>query len=444
MKTFFTLWFGQLVSLLGSQLTGFALGVWVYDQTHSVLMLALVQVALQAPYVLLSPLAGVFADRWNRRTAMIVSDFGAGGAVLAAGVLFLTHHLQAWMVIPINLWMSAFHTLMWPSFTAATTLLVPRQHYGRASAFTQLGEALPAIAGPALAGALYVGIQLGKMALIDFATYVFAVLLMLFFVRIPIPARTVQPAKEKDSLWTEMRFGWDYILARKGLFALLMLFMVYNFLSGVIGPLITPLILDNWDASTLGFLSTLMGVGMLAGTLVMSTWGGGKRKIFTLLAAGLLDGLFLVAAGLRVSLPLLAVCGFGVMFTGPFINASSQAIWQAKVAPDVQGRVFAFRRTIGMSSSIVAPLLAAPLADTIFKPGMAPGGSLALTLGPIFGAGAERGIGVMISLVGLLIMTAILAALNVPLLRRVELDLPDHKPEREAISIQPSAAGEQP
>jgi MFS family permease len=428
MRTFFTIWVGQLVSLLGSQLTGFALGVWVYDQTHSVSLLALVQVALSAPYVVLSPLAGVFADRWNRRTAMIVSDFGAGLAVLTVGCLYLTHHLQVWMVIPINLWMSTFHTLMWPSFTAATTLLVPKQHYGRASGFTQLGEALPAIAGPAIAGVLYVAIQLGNMALLDFASYVFAVLLMLLLVRIPSPAPTIQKAREGSSLWKEMRFGWDYIMARKGLLALLIFFMAYNFFSGVIGPLITPLILDNWNASTLGFLSTWMGVGMLTGTLVMSAWGGSKRKIFTLLGASLLDGLFLVAAGVRVSLPLLAVCGFGAMFCGPIINAASQAIWQAKVAPDLQGRVFAFRRTISMSAGLIAPLLAAPLTDYIFKPAMAPGGALAPVLGPIFGVGPNRGVGVMFSLAGLLIMTASFIALNVPRLLHVEADLPDHDP----------------
>jgi DHA3 family macrolide efflux protein-like MFS transporter len=425
-RTFFTIWFGQLISLLGSQLTGFALGVWVYEQTHSVSMIAFTQVALQAPYVLLSPLAGVFADRWNRRTAMIVSDFGAGLAVLTAGILFLTHHLQAWMVIPINLWMAAFQTLMWPSFTAATTLLVPKEHYGRASAFTQLGEALPAIAGPAIAGLLYASIQLGKMALIDFASYAFSVLLMLMFVRIPNPAATIDAARGQKSLWKEMRFGWDYIIARQGLLALLIFFMTTNFLTGVIGPLITPLILDNWSPSTLGFLSTLMGVGMLAGTLVMSAWGGTRRKIFTLLAANFLGGLFLLAVGLRVSLPLFAVCGFGVMFTSPLLNASSQAIWQAKVAPDLQGRVFAIRRAIAWSASIVAPLLAAPLTDYVFKPAMDVGGVLAPVLGPIFGMGSSRGIGVVFSLVGLLSVTATLIALNFKRLRRVELDLPDH------------------
>jgi DHA3 family macrolide efflux protein-like MFS transporter len=426
MRTFFTIWFGQLVSLLGSQLTGFALGVWVYGQTHSVSMIAFVQVALQVPFVLLSPIAGVLADRWNRRTAMIVSDAGAGLAVLVAGTLFLAHRLQPWMVMPIVLCMSAFQTLMWPSFTAATTLLVPKEHYGRASAVTQLGEALPAIAGPALAGLLYASIHLGKMALIDFVSYAFSVFLMLLFVRIPSPAVTVEAARGNSTLWKDMRLGWDYIVVRKGLLALLVFFMTVNFISGFIGPLITPFILDNWDASTLGFISTLMGIGMLAGTLVMSTWGGTRRKIFTLLAANFLSGLFFVAVGLRVSLPLIAVCGFGIMFTGPFMNASSQAIWQAKVAPDLQGRVFAIRRTIAFSAGIISPLLAAPLTDYLFKPAMAVGGVLAPVLGPIFGVGSSRGIGVVFSLVGVLTLAATLIALNFKRLRHVELDLPDN------------------
>ena len=436
LRTFFTIWSGQLVSSLGSQLTGFALGVWVYEQTHLVSLLALTQVAVQVPYVLFSPLAGVLADRWNRRTAMIISDLGAGLSMLAVAGLYLFHHLQVWMVIPINLWMASFQTLMWPSFAAATTLLVPKQHYGRASGFTQLGGALPAIAGPAIAGALYVTIHLGNMALIDFASYAFAGVLMLFFVHIPSPAHTIHEVKKKSSLWKEMRIGWDYILVRKGLLALLIFYMAFNFLTGVLGPLITPFILDNWNASTLGLLSTIMGLGMLVGTLVMSTWGGSKRKIFTLLGAFLLDGLFLTAACLRVSVPLIAVCSFGAMFCGPITQAANQAIWQAKVAPAVQGRVFAFSRSISMCAGIIAPLLAAPLADALFKPAMAPGGILVPVLGPIIGVGANHGTGVLISLVGLGIMVTTLIAWSNPELRRVEVDLPDHD---SSLEIMPDA-----
>lgn len=412
------------------------MGVWVYVQTQSVLMLALTMVASQAPYVILSPLAGVLADRWNRRTAMIVSDFGAGLAVLVTAVLYLGHHLTPWMVIPINIWMASFNTLMWPALTASITLLIPKQHYGRASGFVQLGEALPQVAGPLIAGALYVAIQLGNMALIDFATYLFSVILMLLFVRIPDPRRTEDGQKAKGSVWKEMKFGWDYIIARRGLISLLVFFMATNFVSGIMQPLFTPLILDNWKADVLGFLETIMGVGMLAGTLLMSIWGGGKRKIYTLLGMSIPGALFLSAVGLRPSIPLLAVCGFGFMLTMPIINACSQAIWQSKVAPDVQGRVFAVRRAIAWSAQLVAPLLAAPLADYIFKPGMSPGGALVPIFGPIFGIGSNRGIGLLISALGLVLLAVSLAGWMVPAIRRVEIDLPDHDaPVNPAASV---------
>jgi MFS transporter, DHA3 family, macrolide efflux protein len=248
LRTFLIIWIGQLVSLVGSQLTAFALGVWVYDETRSVLWLALTQVAFSAPQVLFSPWAGVLADRWNRRTVMIISDVGAGSAVLAAGILYLTNQLEPWMVIPINFWMAAFIALMWPAYTASITLLVPKEQYGRANGFVQLGEALTQIAGPAVAGALYVSIRLGNMALIDFVTYFFAALLMILFVRIPNPPRTEPESQEKKSVLQEMSFGWEYIKARKGLLALLLYFFSLNFLAGIISPLFTPLILDNWEA----------------------------------------------------------------------------------------------------------------------------------------------------------------------------------------------------
>jgi len=426
LRSFFIIWIGQLVSLVGSQLTGFALGVWVYDQTHSVMWLAVAQVSLQIPQIILSPLAGVLADRWDRRTAMIVSDFGAGLAVLVTALLFINNRLVPWMVIPINLWMSVFSALMWPAYTASITLLVPKDQYGRANGFVQLGEALTQIAGPALAGLFYVTIRLGNMALIDFGTYLVSVALLILFVRIPRPQRTDDGHQAKGSMWKEMRYGWDYILARKGLLMLLMFFLSINFLMGIMGPLFTPLILDNWKADVLGYLSTVMGVGMLIGTLVMSAWGGGKRKIYTLLGAGIVSSLFLTAVGLRISIPLIAVCGFGFMFCMPMLNASSQAIWQSKVAPDVQGRVFAVRRTIAQSSGLIAPLLAAPLADYVFKPGMAEGGALASILGPIFGVGENHGVGVLISVLGLLSIGVGVIAFANRHIRNVEIELPDH------------------
>jgi DHA3 family macrolide efflux protein-like MFS transporter len=426
-RSFVFIWIGQLISVIGSQLTGFAMGVWVYMETQSVLMVALTQVAYSLPYVVLSPLSGVIADRWNRRVAIIIGDLGSASATLVLAVLYLGGWLRPWMVVPLNLSIAAFNTLIWPAYTASITQLIPKKHYGRASGFMQLGEALPQIAGPMIAGALYVLIRLGNMALLDFGSYLFSVAMMVLFVRIPNPVRTEDGAKAaKGSIWQEMKFGWDYIVARRGLISLLIFFMVTNFIGGIMMPLFTPLILDNWSAEVLGLLETIMGVGMLAGTLLMSAWGGGKRKIVTLLGTSIFGAVFMALTGLRPSIPLLAVCGFFTMLAMPMTNAASQAIWQSKVAPDVQGRVFAVRRGIAWSAQIIAPLFAAPLADGVFKPAMAEGGALAGYLGPIFGYGSERGIGVLITALGVILLAASIIGSMVPAIQRVELDLPDH------------------
>jgi len=435
MVSFGAIWFGQLISMVGSQLTGIAMGIWVYETTHSVSLLAATQIASQAPYVLLGPLAGVLADRWNRGTAMLISDFGGGLGILTAALLFVTGNLQPWMVILLNIWVASFNALMWPAYSAAVTLLVPKAQYGRANGLVQMADAMAQIGGPALAGLLYVTIKLGNLAFIDAATYAFSVILLLFFIRIPNPERSEEGNKGKGSMWKEMAFGLKYVSQRPGLLSLLIYFSLTNFLFGFVQPLFLPLILDNWSADVFGYLATVMGVGMLAGTVVMSAWGGGKRKAYTLLASGVLGSLFLIAAGIRASIPLLAVAGFGMMFTMPIGNASSQAIWQAKVAPDLQGRVFAARRTIAWGMGLISPLMAAPLVDFYFKPAMAAGGSLAPIFGPIFGVGAGRGIGVFFSLIGVILTIVGVAAFFYPRIRRVELEIPDHKAEIAAEDV---------
>ncbi len=176
----------------------------------------------------------------------------------------------------------------------------------------------------------------------------------------------------------------------------------------------------------LGYISTIMGVGMLLGTLFMSAWGGGRRKIYTLLGSTFVSSIFLTAVGLRASIPLLAVCGFGFMFNMPLLNASSQAIWQSKVAPDVQGRVFSVRRAIAWSTQLISPLLAAPLADYVFRPAMSAGGALAPILGPLIGVGSNRGVGLLISILGFLNMVVAVVAFSSRRLRHIEIDLPDH------------------
>ena len=346
-------------------------------------------------------------------------------ATLTVTLLGLSGRLEVWHVYIITAVSSAFSAFQWPAYSAATSLLVPKSQLGRVGGLVQIGEGISLLISPAVAGLLFIRVGLQGVTLIDFATFLFAVLTLLI-VRIPHPERTAEGSAGKGSLWQEASYGWKYILARPGLFGLLMVFASTNFLSGMIYPLITPLILDMTSAEVLGYFVSIVGLGMLVGTLVMSAWGGPKRRVHGVLGFLIFGGLFSVLLGLQQSIPLMAVAGFGLMFTSPIVNASSQAIWQSKVAQDVQGRVFSVRRMIAWSTTPLAYLLAGPLADRVFKPLLVEGGPLAGSLGHVVGVGPGRGTGLLFMVIGMLTILAILflGYLN-PRVRNLEDELPD-------------------
>jgi MFS family permease len=368
---------------------------------------------------------------------MILSDTGAGLATLSIALLYVTGNLEVWNIILATAFTSAFSAFQWPAYSAVTTLLVPKEQLGRAGGMVQIGEAISQLLAPAAAGVLFVTIGLGGVILIDFVTYLFAVLTLLI-VRVPSPERSEAGEEGKGSIWQEAIFGWRYISARAGLLGLLLIFAAFNFVSGLIMPLITPLILDMASPDLLGYVFSIAGAGMLVGTLVMSAWGGPKRRIHGVLGFLMLSGFFTSILGISPFIPFLAAAGFGLLFTLPIINGSSQAIWQSKVAPDVQGRVFSVRRMIAMSMTPLAYIVAGPLADNVFRPLLVEGGALAGSVGQLIGVGPGRGTGFMFMVIGALsILVAAAGYLN-PRVRNVEDELPDVMPDEEE-----SSAGEQ-
>lgn len=428
LRTFLVIWFGQLVSTLGSGLTGFALGVWIYQETGSTTLFALNLLAFAVPNLVVSPLAGALVDRWDRRWAMIMSDTGAGLSTVMVALLYFTGHLEVWHVYILTAINAAFTTFQWPAYSAVTTLLVPKSQLGRAGGMVQIGEAISALVSPAIAGVLFVTIGLQGVVLIDFATYLFAVMTLLV-VKVPRPPQTESGIEGRGSLLQEAAYGWKYIVARKGLLGLLIIFAATNFLSSMWNPLLPPMILEMSSPEMLGYLASVVGVGMLLGTLVMSAWGGPKRRIHGVLAFLILSGVFQMLLGLRPSLVLIAIAGFGAMFTSPIINASSQAIWQSKVAPDVQGRVFAVRRMIAWSAIPLAYILAGPLADRVFNPLLVEGGALASSVGLVVGVGPGRGTGLLFIVSGLLSILVATGGYVYPRVRRLEDELPDAMPQ---------------
>jgi MFS family permease len=306
-------------------------------------------------------------------------------------------------------------------------MIVPKEKLGSANGMVQMGQAIASVLTPVLAGALFVFIGFNGIILIDFVTFFFAVGALLL-VRIPQPERA--PEHKDHNIWQDMQFGLTYLRERKGLMGLLLYYAMVNFLLNWSAVLLIPMVLSRFTADVLGLIQTVMGVGMLAGSIIMSAWGGAKQRIPAAIGFIILGVTGFIIAGLQPNPWFIGAGIFLLMFSVPLASGNSQVVFQTKVPREIQGRVFSVRSTISQSMMPLAFLTAGPLADKFFEPLLQDGGALASTfVGQILGTGAGRGIGLMFILSGL---TAILVSVMVyanPRIRNVESELPDALPD---------------
>jgi len=428
MRVFLLVWLGQLVSLLGSNVSNFALDVWVYQQTGSVTQLSLLILSTTLTIVIVSPFAGVLVDHWNRRWVMILSDSGAALSTLTIALLLFTgqiHPGHTYLIYLATAVSSSFSTFGWPAYIATTTLLIPEKHLGRASGMVQLAEALGQILSPILGGILLGLIHLLGIIVLECICFLFSVITLLL---VRFPNYKVIQSKEtnKSSLLTQALYSFHYLTSHSGLLALLFFFASSNFFVGILEVLIYPLILSFASPSQLGTILFIGGMGMLAGSLLMSTWGNGRQNyINTLFCFMLLNAFCMMVVGMRSSVFLFDVAAFLYFLGLALINGSAQVIFQKKVPPEIQGRIFSFNSTIRGSFLPLAYLVAGPLADRIFEPLMIVNGPLARSIGQLIGTGPGRGIGLMFIVMGILNMLVILIAYQYLPLRFVEHELPD-------------------
>jgi MFS transporter, DHA3 family, macrolide efflux protein len=429
MRAFTVIWIGQLVSLLGSSMTGFALPIWVFQKTGRVEETALLGLAFMLPLIIMSPIAGAIVDRSNRKLMMMLSDLAAGATTVIVLILLATNNLEIWHLYITNAIAGAFQTFQWPAYSAAISLMLSKEQYGRANGLMDLAGAGSNIFAPVLAGALLGIIGLEGLLIIDIVTFVFAVS-TLAFVHIPQPPITEAGREAQGSIWREAAFGFRYILRRPSLLGLQLVFFSANFLSALGFTVLAPMILARTGNNELVFGSAQSAgaVGGVVGAMVMSAWGGPKKRVHGVLLGWAISSLLgTVIIGLGRSLPVWAVGLFFTAFFVPIINGSNQSIWQAKVAPDLQGRVFSIRRLIAWVTSPVANLVAIPLADDILGPAMMPDGRLADTFGWLVGTGPGAGMSLILVVSGLLTVGVGLAGYLFPIIRHAEELLPDHE-----------------
>ena len=427
MRKFIVIWIGQLASMLGSEMTNFAITIWAWSVTGQATPLSFILFFTQTPKVFAAVFGGVLVDRYDRQKIMQVGDFLAGCSTIAILVLFLSDRLEIWHLYFTGAVNGLFGFLQGLAYSASLSSIVPQEHYARVGAFNSVRMSGAYILAPALAGTLYPWIGLTGILIIDIVTFIIAIT-TLSIVRIPQPSQS-QISRHIPNIKQELTFGFRYLLQHPSLLAILIFLLLENLIENINFAILPAMILarSGNDSAMWGRLLTSFGIGGVLGAITISIWGGPKNRINGLLIGSAVwkVGLILLSVSQTMLIKTFAAVTSG--FCSPFPDSSNQAIWMSKVKPDIQGRVFAARDLIAQIAIPLGAAISGPLADNFFEPAMKRSGSLSKIFGGIFGNQTGAGMALMITLFSGCGIAIALGGYAFPILSKVEKTILDRE-----------------
>ncbi len=423
LRAFWILWAAMFLSGIGSSLSAFAFGVWVFQKTGSTMQFAVTTFAFVLPYALLAPVAGTFVDRWDRRWTMIGADSAQALITALIGWLLWSDQLMVWHLYGAAALSAVFGAFHGPAYGASIPLLVSKAQLVRVGGLGRLSGAGSRLLAPLLAGFLVVRIGLAGVVLIDLATFLIA-LVAYSLIQLPQPPRS-QATAVTQSFWQDLNFGWRYLGERPGLLGLVLIGGVLNLFNNIANTVRIPMLLTFADADAVGFVLALSAGGSLVSGALLAIWGGPKRLLLGIVALIALSGIGYVVAGLFPLIWLIGVGSFVASLAGAGWGMLMTALEQRKVALDVQGRVFGTEGMIALLFEAAAYPLAGLLADRVFAPAMQSGAWLAAIVGPLFDIGPGRGLGLLMMVMGSCVLLTAAFAYLYPPLRQIEAALPD-------------------
>ena len=417
-----------MVSTIGTTMTQFALTIWAWQLTEAATAIALITFFFQLPQILIAIFAGLIVDRFNRKYLMMFSDVSIAISTLLILWLYNSNHLEIWHLYGLAIAYGCFGQIQKLAYNASISLIIPKQHYTRASSMSSLVNYSAAIIAPALVGMLYPAIGIGGIIAIDLATFLAGIITLLI---IPIPQPIYMDSKNliNNTIRQEIAWGTNYILSKPSLRAMTISFCLFLFTYHLGETLLEPMILarTNGNPQILGTVVTAAGVGGVIGGLILSLWGDLKHKIRAMLLGFIGAGLGGIGFGLGQT-PLIWISAqFFSSCHIPLSFSASYAVWYAKVEPEIQGRVLAAAHTFGLIFGTMASLIAGPLADRVFTPMMNSQGWLQSVFMPLVGTESGAGIALLYILtsIGMILVGA--GSYAFPTLLNAENLLPDHQ-----------------
>lgn len=415
----------QTLSLLGSRMTSIGVGIWVFTETGKTAPLLLTSFFNELPGMLAGSLAGVIVDRWNRRHVMILADAGqAVGSVLLM-VSFLSGHFAIWHLYGVAFLQGVFSTFQSPAERAATTMLVPEEQRERANAIKETSFPLAGIFAPVLTGLLYTGIGIAGIILIDLATFLVAVIFLLF-IHIPHPQPTEAGLSTLGGFWREALGALRYVTVRRSLFVFMLFTAFINFmLNGPLDLTLPYLILLTHNEKIAGGIIGVTSIGAFAGAALIAGWGGTRPRMKTIIAGLIVTSVMFVLFGLLRTPVSISLVLFLLFMNLPIMQAMYISILQVKSPPDLQGRIFALNDQLGFIGSTASFALTGYLVDHVVNPSV--GTRAWEVIQPLVGKDAGAGIGLVEVGTGIIILVATLVVFASFHIRELEIHLPDYE-----------------
>lgn len=401
---FILLWIASFISAIGSGLTSFGLGVYVFEKTGLSSMTGSVMLAGFLPMLLLTPFAGVLADRYDRRFLML-----AGDGFSALGIIYIYTSLSMGNtnVYPIIIGVvisSIFSSLVEPSFKATVSDILDKEQFTRASSLMQLTNSAKFLISPIIAGFLLSYYSIKLLLVIDICT-IFIMVIMTAIVKSMLnSSKNIYKAdRKKETILNDLKEGLFILMKNKGLWSLVLIFSLISFFLGTIQTLSTPLILSFANEDFLGFCITVSATGIIVMSIMLSIIKieSNFHKIlsFSLLGAGI----FMVGFGFTENKIIITVFGFLFFATLPLANMSLDYLARTNIEKSVQGRVWGMIGIISQIGYVVAYVFSTFIADYVFVPFLKNNGIFAKMFISIIGAGEGRGFGLTIIVSGILL-----------------------------------------
>ena len=399
-RKFLILWLGEFISSIGSGLTAFALGVYVFQTTGSVAAVSITTLFAFLPTILLNPVGGVLADRFDRRIMMICGDLFSAIGLIYMLICLQSGGLEQWQIY-IGVTISAvFVALLEPAYKATVTDLLTEEDYAKASGMMQLAASSKYLLSPLIGGFLLTVTNIGTVFIIDISTFAVTVLIVAL-IKKNLPLRK-QP-EEKLRLFRDMKEGWYALTGSRGVMTIVILISVATFYLGFLQTLISPMILSFSNSKVLGIIESVSATGMLIGSIIIGICRL-KSYVSTLAAGFCFAGIFISLLGISSNLILITIAGVLFFTALPFINTSAEVMVRCRIPNELQGRAWGLISILSQLGYILAYALAGVLADRIFNPMFSTNGLLAGTVGRWIGTGPGRGIGFMLILSGMFVI----------------------------------------